>query len=432
VQPIDNNQLIQNREKLIVWQQQRRTRDVEGLRLNLASGNTHLPGYVNVDLYSPGADRKEDIRSLTFKPNSAVEIIAQHCIEHLPFREVFATLQHWYDILDYRGTIEIGMPDIELCFQCFLEGSDDEKWQKYIWMIYGEQTEASAIEKNNIRTKLPFSPGLVHRGGFSLGYMIRMMEDIAFRMLDAYNYDGYGAPCLFIYAMKPPKIEKSRSILEEDVAIGSFTNRTDYIPTLWQSANKYLPHIPFVSRINRDNIVKNMTLLRQDFIKTGKRFWVYLDDDIQFLNSDIIKNALIELVAQKYTIMGVYSTGNPDFITLPYSPAERGMIVRDHTYAVGYFIMVDSAKISYILPDINLPDPNLAIDADFNVTARKHGFAIGISSDYIYHFSQKAHPGIYDSTPTINYLMNKHGEFYFTYSGYGGSVIERGLEKGNT
>ena len=424
MQPIDYNELISNRERLIVWQQLQRARQVDGLRLNLGCGNILIPGYTNVDLYSPNADVKEDIRNMTFKQNSAIEIIAQQVLEHLPYRDVFETLKHWYNILDFGGTIEIGSPDIEFLFQGFLEGSDNEKWQKYIWMIYGEQTSASVSEKNNIRNKVPFNPGLVHMGGFSLGYMIRMLEDIGFRMIDAYNYDGYGAPCLFIYAMKPFKIEKIHNVLENDVAIGAFTNRTDYIVNLWESANKYLPHIPFITRINRDSIVKNMTLLREDFIKSGKRYFVYLDDDIEILNSDIIKNALELLIKNKYAIVSVYSTFDPVALTNHYSPAEKGLIAREHNFAVGYFICSDSWRIGNILPDLNLPDPNLAIDADFSVASRLEGFQIGISADYVYHLAQKTHPGIVNSQPTLDYFMNKYGEYYFDYTKYGGSVIE--------
>jgi len=175
-----------------------------------------------------------------------------------------------------------------------------------------------------------------------------------------------------------------------------------------------------------------MTTLRDDFIKTGKRFYVYLDDDIQFLNSDIIKNSLDFMVEKNYGIVSVYSTFDASVLNNPYDPKGKGLIARNHNFAVGYFIMVDSKKVGNILPDINMPDPNLAIDADYSVAARAAGFNIGIAAEYVYHLRQKEHPGIPDSQPTIDYLRKKWGEYYFHYTQYGGAVIEWGTESGNT
>ena len=82
------------------------------------------------------------------------------------------------------------------------------------------------------------------------------------------------------------------NILEKDVVMGVFTHRVDYLSSLISSIKEFLPDIQFIVKISDGSINENMEKLRQDFLCTNKRFWVFLDDDIQFLDSNIIKNAV--------------------------------------------------------------------------------------------------------------------------------------------
>jgi hypothetical protein len=415
VQSIDKNEMARNREKLMAWQREHWFRKEDNiLRLHLGSGHLYLNGYKNVDPYTIEADYKEDMRELpSFKSNTVNEIVSHHALEHIPQRDVFPTLQKWYDLLVPGGTLEIGMPDVELCMQTFLEASEKEKWDFDIFTLYGWQMEDSDTS---------FSLGQTHMAGFSLGRFVRMLEDIGFRMLEAYNYDGMGTPSLFIYAIKPVAFENRGTILEQDTAIGTFTNKATCIVDLWKSVNKYIPHIKFMTRFNRGGINLGMSLLREDFVASGKRYWCFLDDDIQFLNSDIIKNALELLVKEKYGAVTVYSTFNTDVFSKPYDASK--LISRSAKWAVGYFIMVDSHKVGNILPDMNLPDPNTSIDTSYSVDIRMAGYDIGMSSDYVYHLFKevKSNPMVIDITN--KYLMNKYGQFYYDWCQYPENVIE--------
>ena len=209
----------------------------------------------------------------SFKENSVLKIISHHAIEHLPIRDTKLMLKRWYDLLVAGGTLEIGIPDLELSCQAFLEVPESQKWNWNIFTLYGWQMEENSAD---------FSIGQVHMSGFSLGYFVRLLEDIGFKMINAFWYDGNGTLSFFVYAKKPEILENLGTILEQDCAIGTFTNKTTCIANLWESANKYIPHIKFMTRFNRGPINLGMSLLREDFISSGKRYWCFLDDDIKF------------------------------------------------------------------------------------------------------------------------------------------------------
>jgi len=429
MQAIDRLEMAQNRDLLLGWQKQHWNRKEDGIRLHLGSGHLKLKEYINIDPYTEESDRKDDMRSLNFKPNSVSEIISHHALEHIPMRDVWKTLNHWFEILSPNGTIEIGMPDVELCCQSFLEGSEREKWGRYIWTIYGAQSEDNTLSTKkewDTRDNFDFSSGQVHMGGFSLGHFTRMLEDIGFKMLSAFYYDGYGTPSFFVFAKKPSVAEyPTPSILEKDVVIGTFSNKTKYIGELWASANKHLPHIPFITRFNRGVINQGMSILREDFINSGKRFWCFLDDDIIFLNPDIIKNAVSTLIKGKYGAVSVYSTFDRSVLIEPYDVSKKESVIeRPHQWATGYFIMVDSHKVGHILPDMNLPDGNTSVDTTYSVAIRSEGFNIGISPDYVYHERKNtiSNPVIIEETN--KYLFEKWGRFYFDIARYDYNVIE--------
>lgn len=424
MQLIDENELARNREWLLAWEREHWSRKEEGLRLHLGSGHLHLSEYVNVDPYTPESDCKDDMRYLSFASNSAIEIVSHHALEHIPIRDVYPTLQHWYDILAPGGTLEIGIPDIELCCQYFLEASENIRWGKYIWTIYGWQTDTEGFATNTDLTPavpLKYCEGQNHMGGFSLGYFVRMMEDIGFKMLNAFNYDGYGTPSLFVYAIKPRE-QYLGSLLENDTVIGTFTNTTTYISKLWESTFKYIPHIKFITRFQRGKINAGMSLLREDFLKSGKRYWCFLDHDIQFLNPDIVRNALMTLVNGKYGAVSVYSTFETSALELPYNAT--GLIARPHKWATGYFILVDSRMVGNILPDMNLPDGNTAVDTSYSIAIRKMGYDIAISPDYVYHFKKEVRSRPEVIQMTNDYLLKKWGQFYFNWAQYDGNVLE--------
>jgi len=203
------------------------------------------------------------------------------------------------------------------------------------------------------------------------------------------------------------------SVLEQDVVIGCFTHRDTYIKTLEESLHKFLPEIPYIRVLNDAPINVNMELLRQKFIESGKRFWVFLDDDIQFLNSDIVKNALETLVSGKYAGVSVYNTPTPAYLSAPYNPND-GRLKRERlSWMTGYFMMVDSWRVGHIMPDFTSPAPNTSVDVDYSLEIRKAGFDMAISHDYVYHLVKNV-PHDYSAWEAIHgHMESRYGSFYF-------------------
>jgi hypothetical protein len=188
-----------------------------------------------------------------------------------------------------------------------------------------------------------------------------------------------------------------------------FTNRTDFLPTLWASANKFLPHIQFMTRIYKDTIVFNMNRMRTDFMSSGKRYQVYLDHDIQFLDSDVVKNALKTITNFKAGICTTYMTYNPEVLTSVYNP--KGLVESLQPWCVGYFTMIDTKKINPI-PDMSLPHPNTAIDVSTSMNVRREGYDICITQSYIYHLQKYVKHDVEADRITQEYIKNKWGSYY--------------------
>jgi ubiquinone/menaquinone biosynthesis C-methylase UbiE len=112
---------------------------IDAVRLNLGSGDTRIPGFINVDLYNPAADLKADVSSLPYANETVEEIVAYHVIEHINPAHLQGTLNEWYRILKPGGKLAIEMPDIlELC-RHFIDAPMDGDFGKWriLNCIYG-------------------------------------------------------------------------------------------------------------------------------------------------------------------------------------------------------------------------------------------------------------------------------------------------------
>lgn len=175
-------------------------------------------------------------------------------------------------------------------------------------------------------------------------------------------------------------VEFIPTILESDVVMGTFTHRTTYLDSLVTSTKRFLSQIPFIIKVNNGPINKNMELLRQDFLNTNKRFWVFLDDDIKFLERDTIDLAVKNLLRFKFGLIGAYSTYDPNYIV-----GSKKLECKEVGWIPGYFMMLDSKYLSDITPDLNLPDACTSIDTSFCMSVRMRGYKIGVSPSVVYH-----------------------------------------------
>jgi predicted SAM-dependent methyltransferase len=93
----------------------RRYADSQGLRLHLGCGPNYKPGWVNIDLFSPGADIELDLReALPFTTASVVDIYSEHVFEHFSYpAEINRLLAECLRVLAPGGALDIGVPDTE-------------------------------------------------------------------------------------------------------------------------------------------------------------------------------------------------------------------------------------------------------------------------------------------------------------------------------
>ena len=198
------------------------------------------------------------------------------------------------------------------------------------------------------------------------------------------------------------------SIFEQDIVMGVFTHRTMYLKGLLESIKKYLPNVQFIVHIADGGINENMEALRQKFIATNKRFWVFLDDDIKFLSSSILHKAVFDLIKNRFGAIGVYSTFDPS-----YKLKLEELECKEVSWIPGYFMMVDRRAVGDIEPDLDLPDSNTSVDTSYCVSIKAKGHKIGISPSVVYHYHKKVMFNEKIGTATNKYLRNKWGDFYF-------------------
>ncbi len=394
---MDKAVLWANRNRLVEWQKGRYARPKEGTRLNLGSGHGKYPGYINIDKYTDEADVKSDISRLEYIDNSVDEISSHHSLEHLPLAAIEPTLREWFRVLKPGGQLDLGMPDVELCMQDYLGASDEQKQSHFILPIYGSQD----------------GPGMFHLSGITTRDLLKSLRQIGFKIVDWFNYDANTwASSVWVLAEKPTVAEKwIPTVLEQDVAMGVFTHRTTFLPPLMDSVKKYLPHIQFITQIADLPINGNMEALRQKFIASGKRYWIFLDDDIRFLNPSIVHDAVSDMLRNGWAGCGVYSTFDPEWNKNGYNP--NGLQAHEIGWVPGYFIMVDSQLVGHIQPDLNLPDANTSIDTSYCVSIRAAGHRIGISPNVVYHTMKGVKLDEHAWRITNDYLMKKWGDFYF-------------------
>jgi SAM-dependent methyltransferase len=84
-----------------------------GIRLNIGAGQTHIPGFCNIDL-DPRAEIQLDLSvdRLPFDDGSVDLIFSYHTLEHVP-DHLFA-LGEMHRVLKHDGTLLLGLPYVTL------------------------------------------------------------------------------------------------------------------------------------------------------------------------------------------------------------------------------------------------------------------------------------------------------------------------------
>ena len=158
------------------------------MKLNLCCGDDIRDGYINIDIRrtKPNVlviDLEKELLSV-FPSNSAEEIIARDCIEHISWRRVEDLLRDIHRVLKCNGSIYIQVPDLEAIAKkailnpdsCF---GDLCGWKVISYWVYGAQDH----------------PHNFHKAGFTIPTLRKLLESIGFGIIDIRNDGGSNLVC---------------------------------------------------------------------------------------------------------------------------------------------------------------------------------------------------------------------------------------------
>jgi predicted SAM-dependent methyltransferase len=142
---------------------------VTGLRLNLGSGTTPIPGFVNVDALqdAPGVDVVADIgERLPFDDGAADLVYASHLLEHFGHHEVPGLLAEWRRVLRPGGTLLLAVPDLEVVAARMMDrrGWFTPPHMPWVGVIYGGQKDEYDFHKTGFTA--PWLAHLLEEAGF--------------------------------------------------------------------------------------------------------------------------------------------------------------------------------------------------------------------------------------------------------------------------
>ena len=215
----------------------------------------------------------------------------------------------------------------------------------------------------------------------------------------------------------------------DEVALGVFTHRTTYLPGLLGSLRKIGD--PACVVVCADGpINQNMERLWRALQRTKARYWVFLDDDIEFLGGDVLGDCVRAMVRHRWAGCSIFSTFDAEHKLREYEPwrrelLEQGVIEeRDAGWMTGYFMLVDRDQVGDIGPDMNLPDPCTAIDTSYSVAIRARGLRLGLVPHVCYHTKKEVWAQKDIIHKVERYLLAKWGMFYWDCVQYTGCVIQ--------
>jgi predicted SAM-dependent methyltransferase len=95
------------------------------MKLHLGCGPNIKEGYINIDGFVEGENIvKMDILHMEYPDESAVEILAEHLFEHIPFKDEEQLFKECFRLLKSGGKLIVETPDMEWLCKQFLEGKD--------------------------------------------------------------------------------------------------------------------------------------------------------------------------------------------------------------------------------------------------------------------------------------------------------------------
>ena len=151
------------------------------MKLHIGPGNTYLPGWINVDIFSNvRADIYSSALALPYERETFELIYASHVLEHFSRHMILAALTHWRDLLSSGGILRLAVPDFEAVCLYYLR---TRELKNIMGLLYGGQD-------NDLN---------VHKVSFDQYTLTEMLEKVGFNEIrkwswqetDHANYDDY-------------------------------------------------------------------------------------------------------------------------------------------------------------------------------------------------------------------------------------------------
>ena len=177
-----------------------------------------------------------------------------------------------------------------------------------------------------------------------------------------------------------------RSFIENNLVAGVYTHRDKYFKQFTDNWQSHYIDVELIYNIQEGKINENMEKLRHKFIASGKRYWLFMDEDILFTRNDVIEIALQTMIDNDLHLVTTYQSTNYDLV----KQADPSNLTFEYIcWSAGYFMLVDSEKCGLVPFDLKLPTSHgsladMTYSMDIIMNDPKNAL-IGIAPTIIYH-----------------------------------------------
>jgi SAM-dependent methyltransferase len=110
------------------------------MKVEIGSGWHPTPGYdVHLDREAyPHVEVIADAAHLPFRDETVERILSIHCLEHVEYWDIAATLAEWMRVLKKDGVIEIHVPNAEAACRAYLDTPDPARRREIGRFLFGD------------------------------------------------------------------------------------------------------------------------------------------------------------------------------------------------------------------------------------------------------------------------------------------------------
>lgn len=143
-------------------------------RLEIGPGSSPIPGFESLNLHPP-ADHVADCRRLPFPDGTFAEVYSSHCIEHVEWFEVEATICEWARVVEPGGILEVhtvnAVPLMKAMIEIDETGHTSLKPGKWRCDLHGYDAYKWAAGRIMNYTRKGSGTHWMHRAILTPGYM---------------------------------------------------------------------------------------------------------------------------------------------------------------------------------------------------------------------------------------------------------------------